>query len=126
MANNRDDAPRRGRPPKAAQPTAKDAIALDRREANQTALANTLALVNNLACAVVNANHLALEDSEALLIADAFLAVTDELDISVSPLTQALINAGTTLAFVYGSKIAIHKMTQGSTKQDEQASNQAG
>ena len=105
--------PKRGRPPKAATEAKNDVIATSRREANQAALANTIALVNNMAMAVLQANHLALEEQEALIIADSFLAIADEIDISVSPLTQAIINAGTTLVFVYGSKVALHKMTQG-------------
>lgn len=113
---------KRGRPPKDAPKRVPDAIQQGRREANQAALANTLALVNNLACAMAGAAHLELADSEALLISDALLGVTDEIDVQVSPLTQALINAGTTIMFVYGSKIAMHKLAKGS---DDNADNQA-
>lgn len=117
--------PKRGRPPKATTEAKNDVIATSRREANQAALANTIALVNNMAMAVLQANHLALEDQEALIIADSFLAIADEIDISVSPLTQAIINAGTTLIFVYGSKVALHKMTQGQTDANEDKTGQA-
>lgn len=108
-----DDTPKRGRPKKDTGKTVAAGRSADsRREANQVALANTIALVNNLAVGLAGADYLALEESESLLISDAMLAVTDEIDISVSPLTQALINAGTTLIFVYGAKIAMHKMTK--------------
>ena len=114
---------KRGRPPKDAPKRVPDELALSRREANQSALANTLALVNNLACAVAKAEHLMLEDSEAMLISDALLGIGDEIDVQVSPLTQALINAGTTIMFVYGSKIAMHKMLKGAT---DESDNQKG
>lgn len=118
-----DTPAKRGRPPKDAPRRAPDELALSRREANQGALANTLALVNNLACGVAKAEHLMLEDSEAMLISDALLGIGDEIDVQVSPLTQALINAGTTIMFVYGSKIAMHRMLKGA---ENAADNQKG
>ena len=122
-----DDAPKRGRPKKESGKTlARSGVAESRREANQVALANTIALVNNLAVGLVGADYLALEESESLLISDAMLAITDEIDISVSPLTQALINAGTTLIFVYGAKIAMHKMTKQIGSDDDAGQDKAG
>jgi len=106
MAN---DAPvKRGRPPKTAK--TQDPIDIERRNANQKALSGTLAMVNNTACAMVKADYLALSTEESDLIANGCLAVVDELDIQVSPLTEAVVNLVTSLAFVYGSKIAMHKM----------------
>lgn len=109
MAN--DLPAKRGRPPKTVKPV--DPIDIERRNANQKALAGTLAMVNNTVCAVVKADYLSLTDQESDLIANGCLAIVDELDIQVSPLTEAVINLVTSLAFVYGSKIAIHKMMQG-------------
>lgn len=122
-----DDTPKRGRPKKdaAGKPATRSSVADSRREANQVALANTIALVNNLAVGLAGADYLALEESESLLISDAMLAITDEIDISVSPLTQAIINAGTTLIFVYGAKIAMHKMTK-QIESDDNGKDKAG